>query len=126
IRRHQDHSSDWGGIFPAMVNSLMALFVRGKTVDDPMFKKGLEALERFEVPDSSHSIGESTGVNERNANARFAEGETSGADELHIGPCVSPVRDTAWSVLALSEGGVPHEHAAIRRATDWLASMQIR
>ncbi len=115
IRKHQDASGDWGGIFPAMVNSLMALHVRGLSHEDPVFKKGLEALERFEVPDSSHSIGSSTGVNPQN-----------GDGELHIGPCVSPVWDTAWSVLALSEASVPHEHAAIRRATDWLASMQIR
>lgn len=115
IRRHQDHSGDWGGIFPAMVNSLMALQVRGMKHDDPVFAKGLEALERFEVPTSSHSIGESTGKLPQ-----------QGEGELHIAPCVSPVWDTAWSVLALSEANVPHEHQAIRQATDWLASMQIR
>src|SRR5581483_8225836 len=52
--------------------------------------------------------------------------KTDSKDESHIQPCVSPVWDTAWSVLALSEAKVPHEHPAIRKSTDWLASMQIR
>src|SRR5207248_3482601 len=34
--------------------------------------------------------------------------------------------DTAWSVVALSEAHVPHEDDTIRRATSWLAKMQIR
>lgn len=112
IRRHQDPSGDWGGIFPAIVNSLMALHVRGMSVHDDVFARGLQALERFEIHDSSHSKGVS------------AKGDPR--DETHIQPCVSPVWDTAWSVLALSEAKVPHEHPAIRKATDWLASMQIR
>jgi squalene-hopene/tetraprenyl-beta-curcumene cyclase len=112
IRKHQDPSGDWGGIFPAIVNSLMALHVRGMSVEDDVFKRGLQALERFEIHDSSHSAGVS------------AKGDPK--DEVHIQPCVSPVWDTAWSVLALSEARVPHEHDAIRRATDWLAKMQIR
>jgi squalene-hopene/tetraprenyl-beta-curcumene cyclase len=103
IRRHQDPSGDWGGIFPAMVNSLMALHVRGMDVTDPVFHKGLEALERFEVPET-----------------------TERGEELHIAPCVSPVWDTAWSTVALAEAGLGHENEQIRRATAWLASMQIR
>jgi squalene-hopene/tetraprenyl-beta-curcumene cyclase len=114
IRRHQDASGDWGGIFPAIVNSLMALFARGMKTDDPVFQRGLEALERFEIHDSSHSAGVS------------APAGSDPTDEFHIQPCVSPVWDTAWSVIALAEANVPHDGKALTEATDWLAAMQIR
>ncbi len=101
ILEHQDASGDWGGIFPAIANSLLALFVLGMDVDDPVFRRGLDALERFEWPDAAR-------------------------DETHIAPCVSPVWDTAWTVLALVEGGLPEDHPAVVRAVRWLARMQIR
>lgn len=100
ILDHQDEPGDWGGIFPAIANSLLALYVLGTDVDDPRFVRGMEALDRFEWPDE-------------------------GRDETHIGPCVSPVWDTAWSVLALAEAGVAPDAQPLVRATDWLVSMQI-
>jgi squalene-hopene/tetraprenyl-beta-curcumene cyclase len=101
ILEHQDDSGDWGGIFPAIANSLLALFVLGRSVDDPVFQKGMAALERFEWPDAAR-------------------------DETHIAPCVSPVWDTAWTVLALVEAGLAPDDPAITHACTWLAKMQIR
>lgn len=101
ILEHQDDSGDWGGIFPAIANSLLALFVRGMSVEDERFKKGMAALERFEWPDHAR-------------------------DETHIAPCVSPVWDTAWTVLGLVEGGMSPDHLAVTKALRWLAKMQIR
>lgn len=101
ILEHQDDSGDWGGIFPAIANSLLALYVRGMSVDHERFKKGLAALERFEWPDPAR-------------------------DETHIAPCVSPVWDTAWTVLGLIESGLSPDDPAIKRALRWLAGMQIR
>lgn len=101
ILDHQDESGDWGGIFPAIANSLLALYVLGMDVDDEVFVKGMQALERFEWPDEAR-------------------------DETHIAPCVSPVWDTAWSVLALAESGLPPDDPALARACDWLVSMQIK
>ncbi|MCO5167198.1 MAG: squalene--hopene cyclase [Planctomycetes bacterium] len=101
ILEHQDDAGDWGGIFPAIANSLLALFVRGMSVEDERFKKGMAALERFEWPDAAR-------------------------DETHIAPCVSPVWDTAWTVLGLVEGGLAPDHPAVSKALRWLAKMQIR
>jgi squalene-hopene/tetraprenyl-beta-curcumene cyclase len=101
ILDHQDDSGDWGGIFPAIANSLLALYVLGMSTEDDVFQRGLAALERFEWPDEA-------------------------LDETHIAPCVSPVWDTAWSVLALVEAGLPADHPKIKLATDWLVSMQIK
>ncbi|MGE0707024.1 MAG: squalene--hopene cyclase [Planctomycetota bacterium] len=100
ILEHQDDSGDWGGIFPAICNSLMALWVLGMSVEDDVFQRGMAALDRFEWPDASH-------------------------DETHIAPCVSPVWDTGWTVLALAESGLDPEHEVIVKATDWLRGMQI-
>jgi squalene-hopene/tetraprenyl-beta-curcumene cyclase len=105
ILEHQDDAGDWGGIFPAIANSLLALFVRGMSVEDPRWKKGMAALERFEWPDSDPERGR---------------------DETHIAPCVSPVWDTAWTALALVEAGLSPDHPMMERALRWLAKMQIR
>ncbi|WP_161624043.1 squalene--hopene cyclase [Methylohalobius crimeensis] len=101
ILDHQDDSGDWGGIFPAIANSLLALYVMGMDVDADPFLRGMQALERFEWPDEVR-------------------------DETHVAPCVSPVWDTAWSVLALVEAGVRPDTDPVARACDWLTSMQIQ
>jgi squalene-hopene/tetraprenyl-beta-curcumene cyclase len=44
ILTHQEESGDWGGIQPAMVNSLLALACRGYSVDHPVMQRGLAAL----------------------------------------------------------------------------------
>ena len=101
ILDHQDDSGDWGGIFPAICNSLMALYALGVPTTDDVFVRGLAALERFEWPDAD-------------------------LDETHMAPCVSPVWDTAWSVLAVVEAGEAPDSPRVTRAVDWLTGMQIR
>ena len=101
ILDHQDPEGDWGGIFPAIANSLLALYVMGMGVDEEPFVKGLEALERFEWPSDEN-------------------------DDTHIAPCVSPVWDTGWSVLALVESGLDPQAPQIQKANRWLADNQIK
>jgi squalene-hopene/tetraprenyl-beta-curcumene cyclase len=99
ILEHQDQDGGWGGIFPAMTHSIMALHVLGYPLESGPVKKGIEALELLEID----------------------EGE-----ETRIQPCVSPVWDTAWAVIALSKAGVGRDDPLVRDATDWLYGMQIR
>jgi squalene-hopene/tetraprenyl-beta-curcumene cyclase len=47
ILDHQEDSGDWGGIQPAMVNSLLALACQGFKVNHPVIQRGLAALEAF-------------------------------------------------------------------------------
>jgi len=101
ILEHQDDAGDWGGIFPAICNSMMALYTLGMSTDDEVFKRGMAALDRFEWPDEEK-------------------------DETHIAPCVSPVWDTAWTALALAESGLPSDGPVLTKASDWLRSMQIK
>lgn len=101
ILDHQDEAGDWGGIFPAICNSLMALWVLGMSPEDDVFQRGMAALDRFEWPDAER-------------------------DETHMAPCVSPVWDTAWTVLALAESGIPSDDPVLVKATNWLTRMQIK
>ncbi len=93
ILQHQDESGDWGGIFPAKAFSIMALKMLGHSNDYPPIKKGFEAIERFQI---------------------------TTADYIHQQSCVSPVWDTAWSVLALRESGVRSDDPAMINAGRWL------
>ena len=98
ILDHQEETGDWGGIQPAMVNSLLALACRGYTVDHPVIQRGLAALEDFTL-----ELG----------------------DRLRLQSCISPVWDTALVVRALAAAGVPPAHPALDQATSWLLAMQI-
>lgn len=98
ILHHQDPSGDWGGIYPAMQYSLMALYALGHSLDHPAVRKGLQALIRFQ---RTQEIG-------------FMQE-----------PCSSPVWDTAWSLLALSHGGEDLSEERFQPYFDWLLSNQI-
>ena len=99
ILDHQDESGDWGGIFPAIANSLMALRSLGYPLDHPAILKGMEALDRFQIEEG---------------------------DVIRQQPCVSPIWDTAWALLALSESGHGPQEEALRKGARFLASHQIR
>ncbi|HVY61928.1 MAG TPA: squalene--hopene cyclase [Planctomycetota bacterium] len=99
ILDHQDADGGWGGIFPAMTHSIMALHTLGYPLESGPVKKGLEAIELLEIDEG---------------------------DSTRVQPCVSPVWDTAWAVIALAKSGLSKDHPALKQATDWLYSMQIR
>jgi squalene-hopene/tetraprenyl-beta-curcumene cyclase len=98
IRDHQEDSGDWAGIQPAMVNSILALVSRGYELDADPVRRGLQALEFFELHDG---------------------------DRTWLQSCISPVWDTALAVRALAAAGVPAAHPAMAQATSWLLSKQI-
>jgi squalene-hopene/tetraprenyl-beta-curcumene cyclase len=96
---HQDHSGDWGGIMPAMMNSVLALFSLGYPLDSQPVAKGVEAIERF-------------GIEEE--------------DTFRLQPCVSPVWDTVLAITALADSGISRTHPAVRQSVQWVVSKQIR
>lgn len=99
ILDHQDPSGDWGGIMPAMMNSLMALKCLGYPLSHPSVRKGLEAVHRFAIED---------------------------ARTLRLQSCVSPVWDTANTCLALLESDLEADHPALEKARQWLWTKQAR
>lgn len=95
---HQDHTGDWGGIMPAMMNSVLALVSLGYRLDSPPVAKGLEAIERFGI-------------------------ETS--ETFRLQSCVSPVWDTVLCITALADSGLPRTHTGLRQAMQWVTSKQV-
>jgi len=98
ILSHQDVNGGWGGIQPAMINSVMALRALGHRDDAPPVAKGVQAIDDFLIDNDGH---------------------------LFFQPCVSPVWDTALAAKALLDSGVPANHSSLQRAADWLISNQV-
>lgn len=87
-----------GAIFPAMVNALEALAVRGYSSDDPRRRAAKSALQRLVVVDGSSA---------------------------YCQPCVSPVWDTALASLAMQAVGCRGALASTLRALRWLQPRQL-
>jgi squalene-hopene/tetraprenyl-beta-curcumene cyclase len=98
VLERQEDTGDWGGIIPAMLNSLLALKALEYRLDDPIVHRGLQAVDNFAI-------------------------ETEAT--YCVQPCVSPVWDTAWVVRALVESGISPDHPAIVRSARWLMEKQI-
>ncbi|MCW3025893.1 MAG: shc [Solirubrobacterales bacterium] len=106
----QEADGSWGGIQPPWVYSLMALHLGGLPLDHPVMRGGLDGLEQFFVEDND----DSRGVGAPPGSSRRLEA------------CQSPVWDTALSILALRDAGVPSEHPAIARGAEWLLDEEVR
>ena len=92
-------SEGLAAIFPAMLNSIIALKALGYADDHPQIVRAERELKRLE-----HQT----------------------ADRVRIEPCLSPVWDTAIVAICLRESGVPEDHPQIKRATEWLMTKEIR
>jgi squalene-hopene/tetraprenyl-beta-curcumene cyclase len=86
-------------IFPAMLNSLIALKVLGYADDHPQVVRAARELKKLEH-----------------------ETENS----VRIEPCFSPVWDTAIVLICLHESGVSENHPKMKRAAEWLIDKEIR
>ncbi|MHC5724388.1 MAG: squalene--hopene cyclase [Nostoc sp.] len=98
ILERQEATGDWGGIIPAMLNSMLALRCLDYNPSDPIVERGLQAIDNFAI-------------------------ETE--NNYRIQPCVSPVWDTAWVIRALVDSGFAPDHPAVVKAGEWLLQKQI-
>jgi squalene-hopene/tetraprenyl-beta-curcumene cyclase len=87
-----------GGIYPAMANAVLAMRLLGYGDDHPLVAGQLKELEALVLEEP---------------------------DRLHVQPCASPVWDTTLAMNALLASGVPGDHPALVRATDWLLDRQV-
>ncbi|HEX3465210.1 MAG TPA: squalene--hopene cyclase [Candidatus Elarobacter sp.] len=94
----QEHTGDWGGIIPAMLNAMLALRAVGYDVNDPVVVRGFAAIDVFTV--RAHG-------------------------EYRVQPCISPVWDTGLAVRALADAGVPRDDPRLVSAVSWLLDKQI-
>ena len=95
----QEADGSWGGIQPPWVYSLIALSVEGYALDHPVMRAGLAGLDGFALRDER--VG------------------------WRLQACMSPVWDTALTLLALRAAGVPAEDDSVRRAVRWVLDEQI-
>ena len=95
---HLEDSDGLGAIYPAMMNSILALECLGYDRKDPRFVREVAEFWRLGI---------------------------EGRDSMRMQPCFSPVWDTALSLFAAAEGGLEPAHPALCRGADWLLSKQI-
>jgi len=99
VMDHQEPTGDWGGIQPAMLNSILALNCLGYSNDHPAVQNGLNALANFCI-----------------------ESE----DNIVLQSCISPVWDTALTLKSLIDAEVSPDHPALVKATQWLLDREVR
>ncbi|MDP9849757.1 squalene--hopene cyclase [Streptosporangium lutulentum] len=99
IVARQEADGSWGGIQPPWVYSLIALHLQGYHLDHPVMRKGVRGLDRFTI---------------RDERGRRLEA------------CQSPVWDTVLAVNGLLDAGLPGDHPALVKASDWLLAEEIR
>lgn len=92
-------SDGLGAIFPPIVWTLIALRCLGYADDHPAVQQQFVELEKLYLWDG---------------------------DRLRLQPCLSPVWDTAISLIALRDAGVSRQHPAIQGALNWLLSKEVR
>ena len=98
VLERQEATGDWGGIIPAMLNSLLALRSLNYDVADPIVHRGLQAIDNFAL-------------------------ETE--DDYRVQACVSPIWDTALTIRALVDSGLAPDHPAVVKGGTWLLDKQI-
>ena len=98
VLERQEATGDWGGIIPAMLNSLLALRALDYAVADPIVQRGLKAVDNFALETDDH---------------------------YWMQPCISPVWDTALVIRSLVDSGLAPDHPALVRGGEWLLEKQI-
>jgi len=86
-------------IFPAMLNSLIALKALGYPDDHPDIRRAEAALKKHEHEEK---------------------------DSVRIEPCLSPVWDTVIAMICLAESGVQPDHPKLVKAAHWVMDREIR
>jgi squalene-hopene/tetraprenyl-beta-curcumene cyclase len=95
---HLERSDGLAAIYPAMMNSIFALVSMGHPPEDPLTAREIAQLAALEIEE---------------------------ADTIRLQPCVSPLWDTCIAMVSLEEAGLPADHPALVRATDWMLAKQI-
>ncbi len=98
VLEHQEESGDWAGIFPPMLNGVLALHLAGHPLDSSPVRRGLEAIERFGIQDG---------------------------EGFRVEACQSPVWDSALTLIGLADAGHDGRDPRLARVRRWLEAKQI-
>jgi squalene-hopene/tetraprenyl-beta-curcumene cyclase len=98
VLEHQEATGDWGGIFPPMMNGVLALALQGHALDSDPVRRGLAALEAFSILD---------------------------AEGFRVESCQSPVWDTILALVGLLDAGSDPGDPRLVAATRWIEARQL-
>ena len=99
LERIGEGSDGLAAVFPAMLNSMIALRALGYSNQHAVYVKAMKDFAGLFVDDPK---------------------------DFRIQPCLSPVWDTAINVVALAESGFPAQHPALQKAAAWLVDKEVR
>ena len=99
LERIGEGSDGLATVFPAMLNCLIALRALGYSKTNSIYAKAEKDFARLFVDDP---------------------------EDFRIQPCLSPVWDTAITIISLAESGLPSEHPALQKAAEWLVNKEVR
>src|SRR5213076_2031201 len=85
LERIREGNDGLAAVYPAMLNSMIALRALGYSKTNPVYAKAEKDFAGLFIDDP---------------------------DDFRIQPCLSPVWDTAITIISLAESGVPPEHPA--------------
>src|SRR5438874_6729824 len=100
-----ERSDGLGAIYPALLNSIVALRCLGYSLDDPQVIRAIEEFEKLGIEEPATADEEVT---------------------FRMQPCMSPVWDTAYAMFALGEAGVPANDPRMVKCADWILQKQVR
>jgi squalene-hopene/tetraprenyl-beta-curcumene cyclase len=98
ILDRQEPSGDWAGIFPPMLNGVLALHAAGHPLDSDPVRRGLAAIEAFSIRD---------------------------AEGFRVEACQSPVWDTILSLIGLLDAGMDPADPRLAASRRWIEDRQL-
>jgi len=101
-----EKSDGLGAIYPGILNSIIALRCLGYSTDDPQVIRALDEFEKLGI--------EEPGIPDHSE------------PTFRMQPCMSPVWDTAYAMVALGESGVAKDDPRMLKAADWILSKEVR
>src|SRR6201987_682805 len=102
-----EKSDGLGAIYPAMLNSIVALRCLDYSLDDPQLIRAMDEFEKLVIdcPEGTPDYPVPT---------------------FRMQPCFPPVWDTAQAMYALGEAGVRRDDPRMLKAADWILSKEVR
>jgi squalene-hopene/tetraprenyl-beta-curcumene cyclase len=102
-----EKSDGLGAIYPAMLNSIVALRCLDYSLDDPQLIRAMDEFEKLGIdcPQGTPDYPTPT---------------------FRMQPCFPPVWDTAQAMFALGEAGVRRDDPRMLKAADWILSKEVR
>lgn len=102
-----EKSDGLGAIYPAMLNSIVALRCLDFSLDDPQMIRAMDEFEKLGIDCPDGEPGYPTPT-------------------FRMQPCFPPVWDTAQAMYALGEAGIDRNDPRMLKAADWILSKEVR